>query len=103
MVSQLPRSGLELGFRGLIARDPGLAARDLRNPELLEAQISKESASTDLLPLNWRVVPVRPRNPLNIGAAARAMANFGFRDLVVVNPYEPPMGVHIGDLRQWCA
>lgn len=37
---------------------------------------------------NWRIVLVRPRNPLNIGAAARAMANFGFRDLVVVNPYE---------------
>lgn len=42
-----------------------------------------------LPPLNWRIVLVRPRNPLNIGAAARAMANFGFRDLVVVNPYEP--------------
>jgi len=38
---------------------------------------------------NWRIVLARPRNPLNIGAAARAMANFGFRDLVVVNPYEP--------------
>ncbi len=38
---------------------------------------------------NWRVVLVRPRNPLNIGAAARAMANFGFRELVVVAPYEP--------------
>ncbi len=38
---------------------------------------------------NWRIVLVRPRNPLNIGAAARAMANFGLRDLVVVNPYEP--------------
>ena len=38
---------------------------------------------------NWRIVLVRPRNPLNIGAAARAMANFGFRDLVVVNPYAP--------------
>jgi TrmH family RNA methyltransferase len=37
---------------------------------------------------NWRIVLVRPRNPLNIGAAARAMANFGFRDLRVVNPYE---------------
>ena len=36
-----------------------------------------------------RVVLVRPRNPLNIGAAARAMANFGFDDLVVVAPYEP--------------
>ena len=39
--------------------------------------------------LHWRVVLVRPRNPLNIGAAARAMANFGFRELVVVEPYEP--------------
>ena len=38
---------------------------------------------------NWRIVLVRPRNPLNIGAAARAMANFGFRDLVLVEPYEP--------------
>lgn len=41
------------------------------------------------LQFNWRIVLVRPRNPLNIGAAARAMGNFGFRDLVVVNPYEP--------------
>lgn len=32
---------------------------------------------------------VRPRNPLNIGAAARAMANFGFEDLVVVAPFDP--------------
>jgi TrmH family RNA methyltransferase len=39
--------------------------------------------------LNWRIVLVRPRNPLNIGAAARAMANFGFRELVVVRPYDP--------------
>ncbi len=37
----------------------------------------------------WRIVLVRPRNPLNIGAAARAMANFGLSDLVVVDPYEP--------------
>lgn len=36
-----------------------------------------------------RIVLVRPRNPLNIGAAARAMANFGFRDLVVVAPHKP--------------
>lgn len=36
-----------------------------------------------------RVVLVRPRNPLNIGAVARAMANFGFTQLTVVAPYEP--------------
>jgi TrmH family RNA methyltransferase len=33
------------------------------------------------------VVLVRPRNPLNIGAAARAMSNFGVRQLRLVNPY----------------
>lgn len=31
---------------------------------------------------------VSTRNPLNIGAAARAMSNFGFARLRVVNPYE---------------
>jgi tRNA/rRNA methyltransferase len=37
---------------------------------------------------NLRVVLVSTRNPLNIGAAARAMANFGFESLRVVNPYD---------------
>jgi len=45
--------------------------------------------SMKALPLDWRFVLVRPRNPLNIGAAARAMANFGFREMVVVAPYGP--------------
>ncbi len=36
-----------------------------------------------------RVVLVATRNSLNIGAAARAMSNFGFLYLRVVNPYEP--------------
>lgn len=51
-------------------------------------------------PLHWKlltpdqrdrllVVLVSPRNPLNIGAAARAMANFGFAHLAVVSPYAP--------------
>jgi TrmH family RNA methyltransferase len=35
------------------------------------------------------VVLVATRNPLNIGAAARAMSNFGFRRLRVVRPFEP--------------
>jgi tRNA/rRNA methyltransferase len=35
-----------------------------------------------------RIVLVAPRNPLNIGAAARAMSNFGFTDLRLVNPYD---------------
>jgi TrmH family RNA methyltransferase len=33
-------------------------------------------------------VLVSTRNPLNIGASARAMANFGFSRLRVVNPYD---------------
>lgn len=37
---------------------------------------------------NLRVVLTSPRNPLNIGAAARAMHSFGFGQLRVVNPYE---------------
>jgi tRNA/rRNA methyltransferase len=41
------------------------------------------------LPLDWRIVLVRPRNPLNIGAAARALANFGLFEMAVVAPFEP--------------
>ena len=43
-----------------------------------------EAAERDRL----RVVLVATRNPLNLGAAARAMSNFGFRRLRVVTPYE---------------
>ncbi len=42
------------------------------------------AAEFDLL----RIILVEVRNPLNIGAAARAMSNFGFPHLRVVNPYE---------------
>jgi TrmH family RNA methyltransferase len=43
-------------------------------------------ASTELDRL--RIVLVAARNPLNIGASARAMSNFGCRHLRVVSPYE---------------
>jgi TrmH family RNA methyltransferase len=43
------------------------------------------SASSE--PDRFCVVLVRTRNPLNIGAAARVMSNFGFLRLRVVNPY----------------
>ena len=42
-------------------------------------------AQRDLL----NVVLVSPRNPLNIGAVARAMANFGLLHLSVVAPFDP--------------
>jgi TrmH family RNA methyltransferase len=40
------------------------------------------------LTFSLRVVLVSPRNPLNIGAAARAMSNFGFTEMSLVNPYD---------------
>ena len=52
-----------------------------------------------------RVILVATRNPLNIGAAARAMHNFGFRRLRLVNPYdvayqEARSGVRAADILQ---
>lgn len=38
-----------------------------------------------------RVALVGTRNPLNLGAVARAMSNFGLSQLRVVNPYEPSL------------
>ena len=40
-------------------------------------------------PKDTRIVLVRPRNPLNIAASARAMRNFGLDDLAIVAAYEP--------------
>jgi TrmH family RNA methyltransferase len=60
---------------------------------LFEKKVKKKmhrdiSIANFLLKGDLRVVLVAPRNPLNIGAAARAMANFGCARLRVVNPYE---------------
>ena len=50
----------------------------------------KISALNDIPELErLTVVLVSTRNPLNIGAAARAMSNFGFGRLRLVNPWEP--------------
>lgn len=46
----------------------------------------KNAAAADLE--NLRIVLVRSRNPLNIGAAARVMSNFGAFHLCVVTPFE---------------
>jgi TrmH family RNA methyltransferase len=55
--------------------------------------LSLRAGGVVLLPASHKldrlcVVLVAARNPLNIGAAARAMSNFGFLRLRVVNPYE---------------
>ncbi len=36
-----------------------------------------------------KIILVRPRDPNNIGAVARAMKNFGFENLLVVKPHPP--------------
>lgn len=41
------------------------------------------------VPCCVKIILVRPRNSLNVGAAARAMANFGLAELALVDPYEP--------------
>jgi tRNA/rRNA methyltransferase len=48
-----------------------------------------ESLLTEDQRERFEVVLISPRNPLNIGAVARAMANFGFARLNVVAPYAP--------------
>ncbi|MGE0128095.1 MAG: RNA methyltransferase [Blastocatellales bacterium] len=42
-----------------------------------------------MTPSQVKIVLVRPRDPNNIGAAARAMKNFGFSDLAIVTPHPP--------------
>lgn len=50
--------------------------------------MARQSGTRDFALDRTAVVLISTRNPLNIGAAARAMSNFGFRDLRTVNPYE---------------
>jgi tRNA/rRNA methyltransferase len=62
------------------------------SPGLSEASLDLSCESERLMTASecdrLCVVLVATRNPLNIGAAARAMSNFGFQRLRVVNPYQ---------------
>lgn len=42
--------------------------------------------------VEFRIILVRPRNPDNIGAAARAMANFGLKELALVGAFDSDWG-----------
>ena len=53
----------------------------------IRGKISSLRSASELAGLS--VVLVSTRNPLNIGAVARAMSNFGFSSLRLVNPFEP--------------
>lgn len=76
MIAVREQSGIRAGRRHARARRP-----------------LGENYNGVLLPQDQRdrfeIVLVSPRNPLNIGAVARAMANFGFVHLSVVAPFEP--------------
>lgn len=81
IVEYLSRVGMrrrERKFAGSLCLPIGLDERPL-NKESLSGKSEFERLC---------VVLVSTRNPLNIGAAARAMSNFGFLHLRVVNPYE---------------
>jgi TrmH family RNA methyltransferase len=57
-------------------------------PEGMRSPLYNEPLHPDSERDRVEIVLVSPRNPLNIGAAARAMANFGFTRLTVVAPPE---------------
>jgi len=59
----------------------------LAGVESILSKLPQRSNSTPHLD-RLAVVLVSTRNPLNIGAAARALSNFGFSDLRLVNPYD---------------
>src|SRR5262249_4413221 len=66
-----------------------LSSLSILNGNAFPAKIDKIEILPKALELGrLRVVLVSTRNPLNIGAAARAMSNFGFPQLRLVNPYE---------------
>jgi len=48
----------------------------------------RETCHAHSITLQPAVILISTRNPLNIGAAARAVANFGFDDLRLVDPYD---------------
>ncbi len=58
-----------------------------RNPTPLTGKTSSTDESSNFR-ANIRVVLCQPRNPLNIGAAARAISNFGCSILRLVDPYD---------------
>ncbi len=46
--------------------------------------------------VSYKVVLVRPQNDGNVGAVARSMGNFGFKDLVMVDPAHSPTRLSSG-------
>ena len=83
-----PRAGRRgdegLGAGGTVG--PGPCGGSLRSGT--RSPPGARAYSTMIWQNHLRVVLVQPRNSLNIGAAARAMLNFGFSRLWLVKPYD---------------
>lgn len=68
----------------------------------MEEEVAAKGSVAAVLPV--RFVLMRPRNPENLGAAARALRNFGFSDWAIVDPRTLDFGaarrvaVHAEDL-----
>jgi len=74
--------------KSLILHQPHAATANRDRSTALMRPLCLPSCKDRYIDLNPAIVLVSTRNPLNIGAAARAMANFGLDDLRVVRPYE---------------
>lgn len=72
-------------FIGRVAR-PRPRARELRATEKPSASTSTSTSPPPPLTDGVAFVLCRPEGPINVGSAARAMQNFGVRDLRVVHP-----------------
>jgi TrmH family RNA methyltransferase len=73
----------------LVAKTKARQGWDTQSVTFQRAALYNHFLLTEVQRDRLEVVLVSPRNPLNIGAAARAMANFGFSRLAVVAPYAP--------------
>ena len=76
--------------RGLTGDDKGSLNAVGACGSSLSSSLYNEGMLTAEARRNLAVVLVGARNPQNIGAAARAMQDFGFTDLRVVNEFSPP-------------
>jgi TrmH family RNA methyltransferase len=80
---------MRLGNRDSVLRHPAASGSKEKRDAATTRPLYNRSLLTESQRARIDLVLVSPRNPLNIGAVARAMANFGLARLAVVSPYEP--------------
>ena len=75
-----------------------MANASVPDPRQPLSPVRETPAFTEAPPLPVRFILLHPRDPRNLGAAARALKNFGFSDWVIVG--ENPMEAHPDDARR---